>query len=210
MTLDLRLLGIVCPRVGDLASLVADCRRAEAGGITALQLRWKDAGAGRLYGAAVALVDALTIPVFVNDRADVAQAAGAAGVHLGADDIPPMAVRPFTPGPFMIGASVGTRSEAAAIRDADVDYWSIGSIYDTGTKADAGTPIGLAGFQSLANLAPVGMPVLAIGGIRLADADDVLEAGAHGIAVSSAIFAVGDIEQSARALRAVVDRVLSR
>ncbi len=210
MTVDLRLLGIISPEGRDLRALIEVCRQAEAGGVTAVQLRGKMTDGGDLLRATEALVGALTVPVFVNDRADVAIAGGAAGVHLGAEDIPAVAVRPFAPRPFTIGVSVGDPDEAADVADADVDYWSVGPIYLTSTKLDAGLPIGARGFGRLVALAPTSMPVLAIGGINASNAVEIFEAGAHGIAVSSAIFEhPADTERVARTLRAVVDRVCS-
>ncbi len=209
VTSDLRLLGIAPPPSPDLPGLVDACRRAESGGVTTLQLRWKGARGGEYFRAVESLVSALAIPVFTNDRADIAQAAGAAGVHLGAEDLSPSAVRRFAPRPFAIGVSVGNVAEADAVLDADVDYWSVGSIFETGTKRDAGIPIGPAGFRSLATRAPSQMPVLAIGGITEGNARTILAAGAHGIAISAAIFAADDIEQSTKRLRAIVDQFLS-
>lgn len=171
-----------------------------------MQLRWKDAPAGELLLLAEALVTALTVPAYVNDRADVAWLAGAAGVHVGADDVPPSRIRTFAPRPFRIGVSAGTAAEADAVRGADVDYWSIGAVFATGTKPDAGAPIGVAGFRALAARAPAGMPVIAIGGVDMTNAARVLAAGAAGVAVSSAIFSAPDVAAAARALRDVVDR----
>jgi thiamine-phosphate pyrophosphorylase len=191
-----------------LDGLVAACIAAEAGGATAVQLRIKDMPAGPQVRYTEALLRALSIPVYVNDRADVAWAAGAHGVHLGAEDLPPEAVRHASPPSFRIGVSVGSPAEASAVAAAAVDYWSIGSIFSTTTKPDAGEPIGVAGFRALAAGAPRGMTVIGIGGITADNAASLLEAGAHGIAVSSAVFGATDVEGAARALRRVVDGVL--
>ncbi len=203
---DLRLLAIAGPPLVDPGHLLEACRRAVAGGVTAVQLRWKGAPARKLFRLAEALVRGLPVPVFVNDRADVALAAGAAGVHLGASDVPPRAVRAFAPRPFRIGVSAGSPAEADDAARADVDYWSIGSVYATTTKPDAGAPIGPAGFRALAALAPPGMPLIAIGGITALNAGEILAAGALGVAVSAAVFGTGDVERAARAVRDVADR----
>lgn len=205
---EVRLLAVAGPPAVAPGAVLDACRRAAAGGVTAVQLRWKDAAAADLLRTTEALVAALAVPVYVNDRADVALAAGAAGVHLGAEDTPPAAVRALGPRPFRIGVSVGSPDEARDVFAADVDYWSVGSVYATATKPDAGRPIGPEGFGGLAALAPRGRPVIAIGGITATNADQVLAAGAHGIAVSAAIFAAHDIERAARELRAIVDREL--
>jgi len=204
VSLDLRLLAILDPAVLGRRDLVAAALAAQAGGATAIQLRMKHASARELLEAAQRLQAALTVPLFVNDRADVAWAAGAAGVHVGAEDLPPAELRRVAPRPFRIGVSVGSPEEAAAVAGAEVDYWSVGSVFATSTKPDAGPPIGIAGFQALRALAPSGMPVIAIGGIDASRAAELIAAGAAGVAVISAIFADEDIEGAARKLREAV------
>src|SRR5215510_6994031 len=110
----------------------------------------KGAPAAQLHLMVQHLVSAVPIPVFVNDRADVAWTAGAAGVHVGADDLPAGPLRAVAPASFGIGVSVGTPEEAAAVGAARVDYWSIGPFFATATKSDAGAALGAAGFQRLA------------------------------------------------------------
>lgn len=205
MNLDLRLLAILDPDVLRGRDLVTAARAAVAGGATAVQLRMKRAGAGAMLAAARRLRSDLSVPLYVNDRADVAWAARAHGVHVGAEDLPAEALRPAAPQGFVIGVSVGSPAEAAAARRAEADYWSIGSVFATATKPDAGLPIGITGFHALAALAPAGMPVIGIGGITADNAGDLVRAGAHGVAVISAIFAAGDIERAARQLRDAVD-----
>ena len=205
---DLRLLAVVGPPFVSANSVLDSCLAAEAGGVTAFQVRWKDAPASELVGLTERLVGSLSVPVYVNDRADVALAGGAVGVHLGADDLEPSRVRSMAPRPFRIGVSVGTPAEAEDALGADVDYWSLGSIYHTDTKRDAGAPIGTDGFRRLATLAPADTPVIAIGGIVCSNVADVLRAGADGVAVVSAVFGSHDVEQNARDLRAVIDGVL--
>ena len=117
-------------------------RAAVAGGATSVQLRLKQAGAREQVALARALVAALDVPVLVNDRPDVAIAAGAAGVHLGPEDVSVELARRIAPPGFIIGASVGSAEEAAAARGAD--YWGIGPWRVTTTKADAGTGLGPA------------------------------------------------------------------
>jgi Thiamine monophosphate synthase len=120
--------------------VVALARAAEAGGATAVQLRLKRAPLREQVGLTRALVEALTVPVLVNDRPDVAMAAGAAGVHLGPDDLPVGLTRVIAPPGFVVGASVGSMEEAAAAHAAD--YWGIGPWRVTTTKADAGEGLG--------------------------------------------------------------------
>ena len=205
MSLDVRLLAILDPTLLGDRDPVAAARAAVVGGATLVQLRHKTAGAGDVLHLARELVAALPVPVYVNDRVDVAVAAGAAGVHLGQEDLDPRRARALAPPGFGIGISVGTAEEARGVAAAPVDYWSVGSVYATPTKPDAGLPIEPQGFRNLARLAPRGMPVIAIGGITDTNASVVLAAGAQGIAVISAIFAADDIETAARRLRRLVD-----
>jgi thiamine-phosphate pyrophosphorylase len=164
----------------------------------------KGASAADLFATTSRLLASFSIPVFVNDRADVALAAGAAGVHLGQDDTPAALLRAVVPPRFRIGLSVGSPPEAAAA-SAGVDYWSIGPLYRTASKADAGVPLGPAGFSDLARRAPRGVPVIAIGGIMAANAAAVIAAGAAGVAVISAIFGAPDIERATREIRDAIE-----
>lgn len=206
MTLDVRLLAIAGPPALDASRAVAACRAAADGGVTAIQLRFKTAPAATLLRLTEALLSAVAVPVYVNDRADVALAGGAHGVHLGAADVPPAAIRDIAPPPFRIGVSVGSAAEAAAIREVAVDYWSVGAVFATATKSDAGPAIGIAGFRELARLAPAEIPVIAIGGITAASATQVLSAGARGLAVGSAIFGAPNVTAAARRLWEILDR----
>ena len=169
---------------------VAVARAAEAGGATALQLRLKQASARELAALARTLVAALRIPVLVNDRPDVALAAGAAGVHLGADDLPVSLARRLAPPGFIIGASVGSDEEAAA--GAEADYWGIGPWRVTTTKPDAGTGLGLEGFGRLVRLGG-GRPCIAIGAVAPEDVPAVRASGGAGVAVVSGILAHQDV-----------------
>jgi thiamine-phosphate pyrophosphorylase len=209
MPLDLRLMAIAGPPFLDSADIVNACVAAEAGGVTAVQVRLKREPASVILDVTEQVIAAVSLPVYVNDRADVALAARAHGVHLGADDVPVDAVRRISPRTFKIGVSVGDEAEAAAATKAEVDYWSIGSVYATASKSDAGSPVGPAGFESLSALAPRGMPVIAIGGINASNAAEIIGSGAQGIAVISAVFGGGDVERAAHQLRRVVDEALS-
>ncbi len=202
---DLRLVAIVGPPVVSPSDILEASRAAEAGGVTALQIRWKDAPAGALLELTRALVNSLSIPVFVNDRADVAWAAGAHGVHVGADDLPADRIRAVSPIPLCIGVSVGDEPEAAAAQCQAPDYWSVGSVFATSTKPNAGAPIGIRRFRELSVLAPQGMPVIAIGGITAGNVSEVLNAGAAGVALSGGVFATADVTGAAQELRALVD-----
>jgi thiamine-phosphate pyrophosphorylase len=179
---------------------VAVCRAAVRGGTTMIQVRDKDAAPRDLIVLVRALVAALPVPVLVNDRVDVALAAGAAGAHLGQDDVPLAAVRPYVPRRFILGTSVGSPAEADRARPAPADYWSLGPCFVTNSKPDAGPPLGAAGFAALARLAPRGLPVIGIGGITAVNAPSILAAGAAGVAVIAAVLAAPDPETAARAI----------
>ena len=183
---------------------VTVCKAAVAGGATMLQVRWKNAAAADVLELTRALVAALPIPVLVNDRVDIALAAGAAGTHLGWDDPPLEALRPHVPTGFLLGISVGTPEEATRAAAA-ADYWSVGPCFTTPTKHDAGPPLGPEGFAALARLAPDGVPVIAIGGITAANARSIIDAGAAGVAVIGAVFGDSDPQRSARQLRDSID-----
>lgn len=190
----LRLMAVTDDRLVEGRDLVALCRAAEAGGATCVQIRLKEAPPARLAEAVRAVLAGVGIPVLVNDRADVALATGAHGVHLGVDDLPPARLRPWVPGGFILGASVGDAEEAE--RGAAADYWGIGPWRVSPTKADAGAAIGPAGFRALVARAG-GRPCLAIGGIEPADLADVRAAGGAGVAVASGIFGAVDVAAAA-------------
>jgi thiamine-phosphate pyrophosphorylase len=198
----LRLVAITDDLRDGVGGLLARAGAAVRGGATMVQLRLKDESARTLVEVARALVASLPVPVIVNDRADVALAAGAAGVHLGAEDVPVAAIRRLAPAGFTIGASVGRDAEIPLAKGAD--YVGIGPVYASMSKSDAGVAIGLERFAELARAS--GLPALAIGGLTVENAAAALDAGASGIAVIRAIFAAPDPEGSARALRAAIER----
>jgi len=180
------------------------CRRAVAGGATLVQVRSKTRPPLEVAGLTRALVAALTVPVLVNDRVDVALAAGAAGAHLGQDDPPLDRLRPALPPGFLLGISVGSAAEALRVHDWPADYWSAGPCYATASKPDAGTALGVAGLAGLARRAPPGTPVVAIGGITAANAAPLVHAGAAGVAVIAAVLGASDPERAARELAAAL------
>ncbi|MGE0440766.1 MAG: adenylyl-sulfate kinase [Gemmatimonadales bacterium] len=177
---------------------VAAMAEAVRGGATMLQVRFKERSARELAALTRELVATVDVPVIVNDRVDVALAAGAAGVHLGADDFPAGRVRDVVPPGFVIGGSVGSFVEVPS--GADADYWGIGPLHGTGTKGDAGEPLGLEGFRRLRDLAG-GRPCVAIGAVRPADGPGVRAAGGAGVAVVSGIFGAADVAAAAGAYR---------
>jgi thiamine-phosphate pyrophosphorylase len=182
--------------------LIALALAAERGGVTSVQLRLKQAEGRQLVQLVRGLMQALTVPVLVNDRPDVAMATGAAGIHLGPDDMPVELVRRIAPPGFIIGASVG--SEAEARKAGAADYWGIGPWRDTATKEDAGTGLGVEGFQRLVALAN-GKPCIAIGGVRPEDVPIVMAAAGSGVAVVSGILGAENVEEATRRYRKSVN-----
>ena len=174
---------------------------AAFGGATMIQLRLKEESARSLVELARTIrVMVPDVPLVVNDRADVALAAGAAGVHVGVDDLAPALLRGIVPPGFIIGASVGNDDEVA--RAAGADYVGIGPVYGTGSKADAGAAIGAARFGELATRCA--LPAVAIGGITSDRVAEVMAAGASGVAVISALLGAPDPTQAARAIRSAL------
>jgi thiamine-phosphate diphosphorylase len=197
---QLRLMVITDPVLLKGRDTVAVLRQAVAGGATMVQVRWKDGTPAEILELTRALVAALPVPVLVNDRVDIALAAGAAGAHLGWDDLPLDSLRPHVPVGFLLGLSAGLPDEAARA-PATADYWSVGPCFATPTKADAGAPLGPEGFTALARLAPEGTPVIGIGGITAANARAIVAAGAAGVAVIGGVLGAADPEESARRIR---------
>ena len=198
----IRLIAITDDLRDGIPGLVARARAVERGGATMVQLRLKGVDARVLAAVGGALVAALTVPVIVNDRVDVALACGAAGAHLGFDDIPVRAARRVVPATFVIGASVGTDAEVANGRDAD--YVGVGPVYATSSKHDAGGAIGLGELARLVALC--GRPAVGIGGITADNAAAVIGAGAHGVAVIRGLFGLPAPEGAASDLRSAIGR----
>jgi thiamine-phosphate pyrophosphorylase len=197
---QLRLMVITDPVLLKGRDAVAVCRAAVRGGATMIQVRWKDGVPAEVLELTRALVAALAVPVLVNDRVDIALAAGAAGAHLGWDDVPLEAVRPHVPPGFLLGISVGSTDEAERALALPADYWSVGPCFATPSKSDAGPPLGPEGFGALARLAPADLPVIGIGGITAENAAVIFEAGAAGVAVIGGVLGTPDPEAAARAI----------
>ena len=183
-------------------------RAAVAGGVTAVQVRDKQASRRELYALTLAVREVLPpgVALFVNDAVDVALLAGADGVHVGQDDLPPAEVRALIGPDRLLGLSAGSPEELAvalALPAGTVDVVGIGPVWSTPTKPDAGTGLGPAGVAALAaDARAAGLRSVAIGGIDVARAPEVT--GVDGICVVSAICAAPDPEAAARELRAAL------
>ena len=199
---SLRLIAITDNTSGDSSTIASRAAAAVRGGATMIQLRLKNADGRTMLEVARALVKAVDVPIIVNDRTDIAIAAGAAGVHLGAEDMPATAARRIAPAGFLIGVSVGNEAEVDNSREAD--YVGIGPAFPTGSKDDAGNAIGPDGIAKLALLCR--KPAVAIGGINPQNAGSLGAAGVHGIAVISSLYGAADPEIAARELRSAIER----
>jgi len=201
----LRLVVILDVGVGKGRDLAAIGARAAEGGATMLQVRAKDAPARDLADLVHRVMRAAPLPVVVNDRLDVALATGAAGCHLGQDDLPIDAALALAPAGFWLGGSAGTPEEAVRAAAAGAHYLGIGAVAPTASKADAGASIGVDGFRRIHAAAP-GVPAVAIGGVTAALVPALVAAGAGGVAVIRAVLDAPDPARAARDLRAALGR----
>lgn len=190
------------PALGRGRPLVEIVARAVRGGVTLVQLRDKAAGGRALLEEAralVALLAPLGVPLIVNDRVDVAVAAGAAGCHVGQSDLPAAAARALLGPDALLGVSLDAVEQVHEIDPAVVDYVAHGPFATTATKADAGAAVGAQGIARVRALSAA-LPLVAIGGLDVANLGAAIEAGADGVAVVSAIMAATDPEAASRQL----------
>ena len=163
--------------------------RLAQGGASLIQLREKRAAGREFYESAKSAVRAAHergIRLIINDRADIAAAVGADGVHLGQDDLPVTAAREFLGPQSIIGVSTHNLSQAMEARALPIDYLAVGPIFSTSTKDDTESELGLDGLSDIRRR--IGeFPLVAIGGIALDRATDVLRAGADSVAIISAL-----------------------
>ncbi|MDZ7691584.1 MAG: thiamine phosphate synthase [Balneolaceae bacterium] len=141
--------------------------------------------------------------LIVNDRADLALAGGADGVHLGQDDLPIEAARDLLGSQKLIGGTSSTLEEALRVQQLGADYVALGHIFETSTKKKEYPPRGLVTLRRVADT--VSIPLVAIGGITLENAPEVIDAGADIIALSSAICAAEDLLKAAKEFVAIFD-----
>ena len=177
-------------------------RAAVAGGVTCVQLREKEASALEFAAAALellALLRPLGVPLIVNDRIDVALAAGADGVHVGQQDLSVADARRLGPPGWIVGVSAESVEDAVRAEREGADYVGASPVFATPTKADHAPPLGLAGLRALR--AATKLPLVAIGGLHAGNARETIRAGADGLAVVSAIVAADDPRAAAAELR---------
>lgn len=181
-----------------------DCvREALEGGVTLVQYRAKTAYSAEMYNEALqlkALCDSFNVPLIINDRLDIAMAVGAAGVHLGQDDLPCAAARRILGEEYLIGVSAHNPAEARAALLCGADYLGCGAVFGTATKADV-KKLGTDGLAAICW--KKGLPVVGIGGVTADNYREVRAAGADGAAIVSGILAQPDIRTTVRAIAKV-------
>lgn len=181
-----------------------DCvREALEGGVTLVQYRAKTASSAEMYAEALqlkALCDSFNVPLIINDRLDIAMAVGAAGVHLGQDDLPCAAARKLLGEDYIIGVSAHNPAEAKTALQSGADYLGCGAVFGTATKADV-KKLGTEGLAAICKAK--GLPVVGIGGVTADNYREVRAAGADGAAIVSGILAQPDIRATVRAIAKV-------
>ncbi|WP_298955489.1 thiamine phosphate synthase [uncultured Methylobacterium sp.] len=217
---DLRLYGILDVGFsgGDPDTLARLARDAAAGGCTLLQYREKEIGNARLSLARIRAIHAALagtgVPLLVNDRVDLALAAGVEGVHLGQEDLHPADARRLLGRGAIIGLTLKSSAQADELYRLPVDYGCVGGVFATTSKNNPDPPVGLDGlnriiFRGRLARGP-GLPLGAIAGIDRSNAAATIGAGADGLAVISALFgAPGEVEARARDLRGLIDTALA-
>lgn len=181
-----------------------DCvHEALEGGVTLVQYRAKTSSSAEMYAEALqlkALCDSFNVPLIINDRLDIAMAVGAAGVHLGQDDLPCAAARKLLGEDYLIGVSAHNPAEAKAALQSGADYLGCGAVFGTATKADV-KKLGTDGLAAICKAK--GLPVVGIGGVTADNYREVRAAGADGAAIVSGILAQPDISATVRAIAKV-------
>ena len=220
MKVDLRLNAIVDPERANGRDLAELARLCAEGGATLVQLRDKHGETRALVDEARAIKKALapfSVQFVINDRVDVALAAGADGVHLGQDDMAVADARRLLGPGAIIGLSVKNTGEAEAAPIDLIDYVGSGGVYATLSKQQKNPPIGPEGLGRIiavlkrrAGERNKELPVCGIAGIDESNAGAVIGAGAEGVAVISALSLSPDPAAAARALRRTVDATLAK
>jgi len=204
----LPLLFLPDPRFGAGRDRREMARSALRGGASSIQLRSKETMGEELVEEGRALgriCREFGRPFIVNDRVDVAVACGADGVHLGPDDTPPREARGLLGPDALIGISAYGPEDLETARDIGAAYVAVGAVFQTDTKR-----IETVGLDTLRKVREeTDLPLVAIGGIRLANVEEVVAAGADGVAVVSALSAAAGIEEATVDFRARIDRALA-
>ena len=173
---------------GGAQGMIDTTRAAVQNGATCVQLRaphWKKRALVECGRALKSVLADFHVPLIINDHADVCLAVDAEGLHVGQDDLSPSDARTIIGNDKILGLSVSNKQELSAVDVRLVDHLGIGPIFSTSTKPDASDALGIDGFASLASCKPC--PIVAIGSVKVPIVGDLIQAGADGVAVVSAI-----------------------
>lgn len=176
-------------------------KQAILGGCTMVQLREKSISSLDFFNLAKEakrITDTYNVPLIINDRIDIALSVGAAGVHIGQNDIPASIARKIIGQDMLLGVSAVCLSEAVQAQNDGADYLGIGAMFPTGTKSDAAA-VSINELQKIRKA--VNIPIVAIGGINKINASQLAGVGVNGLAVVSAIISQPDIKQAATELK---------
>ncbi len=177
------------------AGNISDVKQAIACGVEVVQYRNKNGETREMYEEALMLKEICRNAVFlINDRIDIALAVDADGVHLGQSDMPYAVARKMLGPEKIIGITVHNLAEALEAQALGADYLGVSPIYQTATKSDAGKPAGIALIEEIR--CQVEIPLIAIGGINLANAPEVVKAGADGLCAISAVVAKDNVSEA--------------
>jgi len=199
MKVDFRVCLITDRKLVPGEDLLGTVRKSLDGGIRAVQLREKDLSGRELFRLAERmreLTSACGAKLLINDRADVALAVGADGVHLGVLSIPPQEARRLLGPEAIIGCSAHNGKEVREAEEGGADFVTFGPVYPTPSKAPYGPPVGVAALDRACRAAAI--PVFALGGIGPARLAEVARAGCHGVALISGIIAAADPRAAAK------------
>ncbi len=178
---------------------------AVVGGVTMVQIREKNASTLEFYNFAMEVKSILkkhNIPLIINDRMDIAIAVDAEGLHIGQSDIPYSIARKLLGKTKIIGLSVETVEQAREANNLDVDYIGLSPVFSTNTKLDINTPLELKGIKEIASFTK--HKTVAIGGINTKNAASIIENGADGLAVVSAIISHENPQFAAQELKSII------
>ncbi|HEY5570804.1 MAG TPA: thiamine phosphate synthase [Bacteroidales bacterium] len=189
-------------------SLERVVEEAVQGGVTMVQLREKDCTTKEFYELAMTLKRVLKpygVPLIINDRVDIALACDAEGVHIGQSDMPYAIARKLLGKEKIIGLSVENLQDAMDANALDIDYIGISPVFNTATKTDTATALGLEGVREITRISR--HPAVGIGGIHATNAGEIIAAGAVGISVVSAIMSAVSPKDAASQLKSIINQV---
>ena len=179
---------------------------AVKGGVTMVQLREKECSTREFYELGMRLkvvLSAYSVPLIINDRLDIAMAINADGLHIGQSDLPWLEARRLLGRDKILGLSVETIEQAKASNEMDIDYIGISPVFATHTKVDTFQPFGIDGVKAVSQICR--HPSVAIGGVNIDNARLIMESGASGISVVSAISSADDPREAARELMGIIN-----